>query len=123
MPQTLALPWTPKRGRLSTIADAEVTRQIVLLCCGDNDSTNPFNTDVGISPPVFALLTSDTGALIRLRIEKHFQRLEAQGFARLDDLQISDADPERRVHLLYTDLEAEEPREMDFTIGASDGGQ
>lgn len=111
-------------GRLATVEGSAQLRKIVKLNLSDLENTNPYNQwrgashgEPGIDPGIiFALTTNYLRAKIKRSIKSLFQRLEAQGRAKLDDgYPIMSEDPENQdllAEIKYIDLETDKPDEF-----------
>ena len=116
----IAIPTQIIHGRARLSEKAEQLSKIILLSLADGDSMNPFATDYGMPIPVFNLADQTTRSLIKRAIEKHFERFEAQGRARLEKVIFRGAtDPVTggfssltsdagnfEIHVHYTNLES-----------------
>ena len=111
----LALPVgaTPT-GRAKVSGGDVQMAKLVALSMADGESTNPFNTDVGLAVRVFDVDSVGSRSLVRRGIERHFARWQADGRARLEAVQVQPATDGGDLHVLvrYTDLETDEPRDV-----------
>ena len=80
----IAVPTQIVQGRIKLVEKDIQLSKIILLALADGDSMNPFAPDYGINHPVFNVADDVTRSLIKRSIEKHFDRLEAEGRARLE---------------------------------------
>lgn len=119
MAQGLQIPIKAIQGRPVVATGADEVRKIILLAMGDGLSANPFNTDVGVQAPVFALQDGASRAIIDQAVRRHFARLLAGGRAELTDLRIQtdDTKGETNVGVTYRDLETDEQRDLEISIG------
>jgi hypothetical protein len=125
MSKGLAIPIrTNRRGGAQTIAGTPYTDQVVRVGLTPNLSRNPFQAgggvEVGISERlIFATNSPGSAAKARREISRFFARLREAEIARLspdNGISFESVGEELLAHVLYVDMEADEPREIDSNL-------
>lgn len=119
-PTGLAIPVRCRNGRAVLSSGEAQTRKIVTLLVGDGDTANPF-LSVGISHPVFSLMTPGASDLMKRDIEKHFARLKKKDRAELKSVSVAESTTkpeELEVNLVYVDLHTDAEHEVMVDLGS-----
>ena len=119
-PTGIAIPVRCRHGRVVLDSGEAQTRKIVTLLVSDGDTANPF-LGVGISHPVFSLMTPGASDMMKRDIEKHFDRLKRKDRAALKSVSVAESTTkpeELEVNIVYVDLHTDEEHEVKADLGS-----
>lgn len=123
MAQGIAVPVKVENGRMQLAKGRDYIRQLIFIALAGNDSENPWQ-DIGLGDYVFGINDARTDGQIRHDIVTIFSILERDQLAKLENpdedlIFSSDNGPlgvEKRITLLYTDMETQERVEIDVPL-------
>jgi len=105
MAMGIELPTRAVKGRLKRLGGDEYINQLVQVALGDGDSDNPFQ-DLGLGEfMIFAINNEQVDGEIKTKVKAVFSSLESDQLARLLDMKIVDEENEKKLFLLYQNLE------------------